>query len=116
MIRQILLFLRRLLTWVCPAGKPPSDRQIDPMAETVTGNEDASPQAGDFSIAPEAAVRCPVCHEPLPPPDAGTNQQVCPTCGGSFRIAWDEPSQPEQHRRLAEFELVEYLGGGSYGN
>ncbi len=63
-------------------------------------------------------IRCPYCHElSLADGGAGDDAMVCSKCGGQFGVIKSEAegSDAGPGTRVAHFELLERLGGGSFG-
>lgn len=61
--------------------------------------------------------RCPFCHELDAVDNASSGSKVCPHCGGQFSLALDDV---ETHRvqpgaRIANYEILAFLGEGSFG-
>ncbi len=109
-------------------NQPFSDEEFARVAariELVQGSDcdDASPsEAMPGTDAPtldsRLQIRCPFCHElssVSEPIGAGT--MVCSKCGGQFGLIMDEADDDEAGpgTRIAHFELLERLGGGSFG-
>ena len=63
-----------------------------------------------------ASVRCPLCHHPIEiRADCLFGNMTCPACGGGFSLLGDDTSLAAEPAVLAQFELLEPVGAGSFG-
>jgi WD40 repeat protein/serine/threonine protein kinase len=61
-------------------------------------------------------VRCPHCHNPLQLADDGSDEILCPACGGSFLLRDTRATETTSPmRQLGKFQLLERVGVGSFG-
>ena len=61
-------------------------------------------------------VNCPHCSSPIDVNVDPTTDTVCPSCGSTFRLQADQPSQwsPDELPALGRFELLEAVGSGAF--
>ena len=69
------------------------------------------------NVAPSGLhVRCPLCHTPIDiSAPSGLGEIECPRCGGRCSLLPDESCRYYKSQILGDFELVERIGTGSYG-
>jgi WD40 repeat protein/serine/threonine protein kinase len=61
-------------------------------------------------------VRCPHCHNPLQLADEGSDEILCPACGGSFLLRDTRATETTSPmRQVGKFQLLERVGVGSFG-
>jgi tRNA A-37 threonylcarbamoyl transferase component Bud32 len=97
---------RRLETPADPPGSPPA---LPRASRAPT----ASPADGAADLP---CLRCPHCANPIRLADRGSDEVLCPGCGGSFRVRDARQTDTARTSRpLGKFLLLERVGLGAFG-
>src|SRR5207248_5849479 len=86
-----------------------------PTAASPGGEAAAAPAAPPPTV-PAGRLRCPHCDNPIHLSDAGSDEVLCPGCGGAFRVRdarHTETTAPM--KTLGRFQLLERVGLGGFG-
>jgi tRNA A-37 threonylcarbamoyl transferase component Bud32 len=90
--------------------EPATTSAVPPLAGEV------APRPAPSTIAPTGRMRCPHCHNPFQLADSHSEEVLCPSCGGSFKVRDARPTHTQDPTRpLGKFQLLERVGSGAFG-